>query len=184
MIVVAIIGILAAVAIPGFMSYIKSSKTAEAKENLKAIGDGALSFYETEHPGSTGMTVTTKTYPAAASSVQIPATAQAVGVKADPQASAALIAADPWKSLNFRISKPFYYQYNYISAANGQVSDALFAAQANASLSTSNDSTFEIKGNNCGILSAIMDTSGSGTNGAVPTLSAPSAVANCNAAAQ
>ena len=49
MIVVAIIGILAAVAVPGFMRYIKDSKTSEAKDNMKAIADGALSYFETEH---------------------------------------------------------------------------------------------------------------------------------------
>lgn len=49
MIVVAIIGILATVAVPGFMQYIKSPKTSEAKTNLKAIADGAISYFEAEH---------------------------------------------------------------------------------------------------------------------------------------
>ena len=45
MIVVAIIGILAAVAIPAFLRYIKQSKTAEATANIEKIakgGDGLL----------------------------------------------------------------------------------------------------------------------------------------------
>ncbi|MEZ4468229.1 MAG: prepilin-type N-terminal cleavage/methylation domain-containing protein, partial [bacterium] len=41
MIVVAIIGILAAVAIPAFMRYIRNSKTSEATINLRKIFDGA-----------------------------------------------------------------------------------------------------------------------------------------------
>ena len=61
-IVVAIIGILAAVAVPGFMKYIKDSKTTEAKSNLKAIAEGASSFYQTEHTLSDG-TVYTREFP-------------------------------------------------------------------------------------------------------------------------
>ena len=36
MIVIAIIGILAAIAIPAFLKYIRDAKTTEAEENLKA----------------------------------------------------------------------------------------------------------------------------------------------------
>ena len=45
MIVVAIIGILAAVAIPAFMKYIKKSKTTEAREHVKKIYDGARAYW-------------------------------------------------------------------------------------------------------------------------------------------
>ena len=45
MIVVAIIGILAAIAIPAFINYVKRSKTAEATENLKALFNGAAHYY-------------------------------------------------------------------------------------------------------------------------------------------
>ena len=41
MIVVAIIGILAAVAIPAFLEYMKRSKTTEASLNLNKIGKAA-----------------------------------------------------------------------------------------------------------------------------------------------
>ena len=50
MIVVAIIGILAAVAIPQFLDMMKSSKRAEAEVNLDAIKKGAKS-YAPEHAG-------------------------------------------------------------------------------------------------------------------------------------
>ena len=49
MIVVAIIGILAVVAIPGYMTYIKNSKTSEAKTDLSALAQGATAYFETEH---------------------------------------------------------------------------------------------------------------------------------------
>ena len=49
MIVVAIIGILAAVAIPAFANYVRRSKTSEAAANLKALFVGAATYYEQEN---------------------------------------------------------------------------------------------------------------------------------------
>ena len=48
MIVVAIIGILAAVAIPAFSRYIKKSRTTEAYGHLNKIYAGAVTYYETD----------------------------------------------------------------------------------------------------------------------------------------
>jgi type IV pilus assembly protein PilA len=49
MIVVAIIGILAAIAIPAFVNYVKRSKTSEAQANLKSLFTGAAAYYESEN---------------------------------------------------------------------------------------------------------------------------------------
>src|SRR5690554_4434067 len=46
MIVVAIIGVLAAVAIPAYVNFTKKAKTAEAGTNLGAIYQGARSYFE------------------------------------------------------------------------------------------------------------------------------------------
>src|SRR5262245_11168608 len=54
MIVVAIIGILAAVAIPAFMKYIRRSKTVEATMNVRKLFDSSVSYFEGEHADSKG----------------------------------------------------------------------------------------------------------------------------------
>ena len=48
MIVVAIIGILAALAIPAFLRYIKQSKTAEAEQNMKKMSEGSKAYFTSE----------------------------------------------------------------------------------------------------------------------------------------
>jgi prepilin-type N-terminal cleavage/methylation domain-containing protein len=50
MIVVAIIGILAAVAIPAFSKYVKRSRTAEAVGHLNKMWAGSVTYYETDRP--------------------------------------------------------------------------------------------------------------------------------------
>src|SRR6186713_2796652 len=61
MIVVAIIGILAAVAIPAFLKYIKKSKTTEARTNVRKIYDGQIAYYNEEYVDRTG-TILPKTF--------------------------------------------------------------------------------------------------------------------------
>ena len=63
MIVVAIIGVLAAVAIPAFMKYIRKSKTTEAVENVKKVYEGARSYFMEESNTRGGITPIPKQFP-------------------------------------------------------------------------------------------------------------------------
>jgi type IV pilus assembly protein PilA len=61
MIVVAILGILAALAIPAFIGYVRRSKTSEATGNLNSMFKSAASYMSQERT-SQGMAATTSTY--------------------------------------------------------------------------------------------------------------------------
>ncbi len=178
MIVVAIIGILAAVAVPGFMQYIKDSKTSEAKDNLKAIGDGAIAYFEAEHVyDSAGMTPQSRLYPGggdigstyAGVDTSIPVGGCAsIGQKNSPASDdlANTLNSAPWKHLKFQITKPFYYEYDYVTAGN-TTSTSTFSAAAVASLNNTADSGFTLGGDEKGHIGNIIDVTPSGA-GAVP----------------
>ena len=173
MIVVAIIGILAAVAIPGFMTYIKNSKTSEAKTNLDAIKKGAVSYFEVEHYAKDGMSAFTKTYPVPTTVEKIgkEAGAGTIGQKFNPTDYD--FKQEPWSMLNFSISSPFYYFYNYAATGvspgtetdGSDATQSRFEASASASLNDPCDSVFVLRGYSDGAASAVIDLSESTTSG-------------------
>lgn len=108
MIVVAILGILAAVAIPAFLNYMKRSKTSEAQVNMKTMYEGAVTYIDAEH----GVSGTTYTH-------YLP-TDDATAPTGDPSASKYVIKdalADftdaTFVALGFAPNEDFYYQYTY-----------------------------------------------------------------------
>jgi type IV pilus assembly protein PilA len=113
MIVVAIIGILAAVAIPAFMKYIRRSKTVEATMNVRKLFDSSVAYYEAEHSNSSG-TILAKQFPAPAALSPATTCCNGAGGKCAPNTSN--FATDSWSALNFSVDDPFYYQYQYASA--------------------------------------------------------------------
>jgi len=182
MIVVAIIGILAAVAVPAFIKYIKDSKTAESKENLAAISNGALAYYQAEHDeDGSGMKVFTRSYPAKGDNSQVPTTVPTMGTKVSPAetAIAAALIGTPWTDLKFSIGKPFYYQYNYDTTGgtgtDGKVDIKGFVAYATAQLGSDvaeGDSCFAIAGYSTStepVVGAIVDIFGSKGACSAPT---------------
>ncbi len=112
MIVVAIIGILAAVAIPAFMDYMKRSKKTEAALQLNKIGKNAKRVYSESSSYVVGK------------ATQLPAKVatgcckgggkDANHCKADP---AGFAADSIWKALDFQIDEDSLFVYDYTGTA-------------------------------------------------------------------
>jgi type IV pilus assembly protein PilA len=113
MIVVAIIGILAAVAIPAFMKYIRRSKTTEAGMNVRKMFDAAVAYHEAEHATSTGA-ILAKQFPAGAAFTPTTNCGQQPGGKCAPVPSN--WQTGTWQALNFAVDDPHYYQYAFVLA--------------------------------------------------------------------
>lgn len=158
MIVVAIIGILAAVAIPGFRTYIHDSKTSEARINLDSIQKGASSYFQTEHYDDGGMSSTSRIYPEAETVTGIGQEADDdnISYKSSPDTYKTVMKSAPWSQLQFVLTSPFYFYYMYDSNNVGEPS---FQASASASLDEKCDAIFIIEGRSDGSASAVMDLS-------------------------
>ncbi len=116
MIVVAIIGILAAVAIPAFMDYMKKGKSSEADLQLAKIKTNAKANFNTD-----------SSYPAVTAPITPTATCctQNVGSKKKCAVVGADWATAPWQALDFQLDEPFYFQYQYTGTANAYTANAI-----------------------------------------------------------
>ena len=103
MIVVAIIGILAAVAIPAFMDYMKKSKKTEASLQLNKIGKNSKVIYDTEAQFSQ-LAVTAKPTTFVPGSV----------CKMTKETNWA--ADTGWAKLDFQIDEDNLFQYDYVAS--------------------------------------------------------------------
>jgi len=111
MIVVAIIGILAAIAIPAFVNYVKRSKTSEAGANLKSLFTGAAAYYERENwtqglvqPGNAAAASTHCTVDSAVPSWDATDSKYVVDWPNEPTAAS-------YSALNFGPADPLYFEY-------------------------------------------------------------------------
>ena len=121
MIVVAIIGILAAIAIPAFIGYVRRSKTSEASGNLNSLFKNSVTYYEQERTGQ-GLNASTSTAcTVAATTATEPATPNAGKQRFNSTAQASFVA------LGFSIADPVYYGYEI-----GTARTATCAAPASA----------------------------------------------------
>ena len=118
MIVVVILGILAAVAIPAFTRYVKRSKTSEATGSLSKIYQGEVSYYQAAAERGAG---TPSFIVAAMNPSAVP-----VGAKVAPNMTA--WNAEGWREIGFSLDTAHYYSYT--AAANA----TSFTASANGDL--------------------------------------------------
>ena len=121
MIVVAIIGILAAVAIPAFMDYMKRAKKTEAALQLNKIGKNDKRIYSETSAFST----------VAGAALPTPSGVGCCFTASNnhcPANSAGWVADAGWKALDFQIDEPSLFFYTYTGAA------ASFSATAQGDL--------------------------------------------------
>ena len=139
MIVVAIIGILAAVAIPAFIKYIRKSKTVEAAEALDKVKIGAREYFVVDHWSNTGG-LQAKQFPNGITNIPTggPCCDKCTNTSSEWDAA-------NWDAIRFGLTEPHYYQYTY--TATGTTNNAVYTARAIGNLDCdATYSTFEIRG--------------------------------------
>ena len=121
MIVIAIIGVLAALAIYGVHRYLASAKTSEAKNTIGAIARGAKQAFERESAASElvpeGSTSTNASHALCGSATAVPAAVPG-GTKYQPKTTNGDDfntgdATNGWKCLKFSMTQAHYYKYHY-----------------------------------------------------------------------
>jgi prepilin-type N-terminal cleavage/methylation domain-containing protein len=128
MIVVAIIGILAALAIPAFVGYIRRSKTAEASTNVRNLFIGAASYYQSETwarglvgvGGGGGMAAASVycTVPNAQTSNTPGASKTQLDFETVEAASFAGMGGTGGAGVGWSVADPVYYRYHILNSTN------------------------------------------------------------------
>jgi len=146
MIVVAIIGVLAAVAIPSFLKYIRRSKTVEATMNLRKLYDSSVAYFQGERADKSGVMIAKQFPTNAGPSPGATATAACCGQKGDRCVPAPTnFTAETWLDLHFSVDDPFFFVYQYSSA--GTETSSKFQAWAFGDLDCDSiQSTYERSG--------------------------------------
>jgi hypothetical protein len=122
---VAIIGILAAVAVPSFSRYVKKSRTVEAIQHLSKEWAGSLVYYEADHMVAGG-TLLTKEFPGPTAAWE---SAQECGCLTGgvcPGGSSIWNSDPVWVALSFSFPDPHHYMPGY--TGSGTNSNAQFTA--------------------------------------------------------
>ncbi len=141
MIVVAIIGVLAALAIYGVRRYLQSAKTSEAKNGIGAVIRGAVGAYERETTANEtvaeGGTSAAFAHDVCGSAEPVPpAGGVPAGVKYQPNSAPGIDfesggALAGWKCLKFTITNPIYYQYHYVGTRTSTIASDYTASVPN-----------------------------------------------------
>jgi prepilin-type N-terminal cleavage/methylation domain-containing protein len=123
MIVVAIVGVLAAIALPAFSRYVKKSRTAEAAGQLNKAWSGSVAYYESDHADSNGV-VLQKQFPGMGLSA--PQEATCCGQPGDKCPGNATEYNDPiWEALSFNARDPHSFRPTYSSSGSATMATFL-----------------------------------------------------------
>jgi type IV pilus assembly protein PilA len=149
MIVVAIIGVLAALAIYGVRKYLTNAKTAEARTALGRMAKDSQNAFEKETLTQDVVALTDKADISRGLCDDGPAVPTNLTDVANGkyQSSPTEWKVGGWDCLKFSMSDPQYFQYSYASSATTGAVDTTFTATANGDLDgDTNPSTFEFFG--------------------------------------
>jgi len=152
MIVVAIVGVLAAIAIPQFRRYVAKSRTAEAAQQIKKLSDGATAYFYVDRVNSSG-TPLPRQFPVTVTQFETPADCCA-GTGQRCTASTVYENDDAWKALGFAIADPHHFAPFFSSTGVGLT----FRAQTFGDL-------------NCNATYSMFERTGTGTESGDITLS-------------
>lgn len=130
MVVVVILGVLAALAIPALVGYVRQAKTSEATANLNAVFKSAAVFYTRELVGQ-GMGASVEVGCVVPTTALIPSVPTSTKTK--------FVSAGGFKELGFSIGDYIYYSYGITSVATTNVT-------CGTSANTADIYTFEARG--------------------------------------
>jgi len=154
MIVVAIVGILAALAIYGVRKYITNAKSTEARNSLGQMSKDASAAFNRESMAGTVLTVGTSTArtnslctSAAAPVPSDKASIQGKKYQSKPQEWNAGTQSSGWTCLKYSMQDPQYFQYDYKESGDPTAESSTFQTLAHGDLNADgNLSTFELDG--------------------------------------
>jgi prepilin-type N-terminal cleavage/methylation domain-containing protein len=131
MIVVVIIGVLAAIAIPAFSRYVKKSRTAEASVHLNKMWSGSVTYYEADH-ADTDTVVQPKQFPIGGTP-QEATCCSGIGGRCPGSAPEYVGASGAgWIALHFNVAEPHLFRPSYTATGTGTA--AKFTASVNGDL--------------------------------------------------
>ncbi len=150
MLVVVIIGVLSAVAIPAFSRYVKKSKTTEAIMHLDKMWTGAVTFYEAERTDSLGV-VLPKQFPGDGSGCGFicawnPASGCSTRKKCPQNFFALTSSCYAWVRTGYSLNGDFAYSPNFYAFASGGVAHSVQAIVQGDLDCDGVESYYELKG--------------------------------------
>lgn len=125
MIVVAIIGLLAAIAVPAFTRYVRKARTSEAMAHLNKEWTGALTYYEADHTVAFGR-ILTKEFPGPSGSWASSSECGCLTGTVCPANNSIWNSDAVWQGLSFALADPHHYMPGF--SASGTAVAAKFTA--------------------------------------------------------
>lgn len=135
MVVVAILSVLAATAIPSYITYTKRSKTIEALLLIETTFRGAVVYFDRQHTDAVG-SVLPQQFPWAGNGPFRRPLLSVIGSKKWEKDDIAGVLPQPLHSLGWDVRDPHHYSTRYMS--NGTEHGAWFVVEENGNLDDDN----------------------------------------------